>query len=69
MLRRSFVLALAGTLLAAPVLAHRLILAPEAQLRGRDIPAILNEILAATPVPVEGGIGLAEPVAFVSRES
>ena len=46
--------------LAVPVLAHRLILAPEAQLRGRDVPAILNEILAATPVPVEGGIGIAE---------
>jgi MoxR-like ATPase len=43
--------------LAPVVLGHRLILAPEAQLRGRDVAAILDEILAATPVPVEGAIG------------
>ena len=47
--------------LTGPVLGHRLILAPEAQLRGRDVAAILGEILAATPVPVEGAAGLVDP--------
>jgi MoxR-like ATPase len=46
--------------LAGPVLSHRLILAPEAQLRGRDVAAIVAEVLAATPVPVEGSAGLPE---------
>ena len=53
--------------LAVPVLAHRLILAPEAQLRGRDVAAILAEIVTATPVPVEGSAGLAEPATFDAR--
>jgi MoxR-like ATPase len=38
---------------AKPVLAHRLILAPEARLRGRDAANCLDRILGAIPVPVE----------------
>ncbi len=45
--------------LAIPVLAHRLVLAPEARLRGRDAAGILAEILAMVPVPVEGAVGVA----------
>jgi MoxR-like ATPase len=45
--------------LAGPVLGHRLMLAPEAQLRGRDANAILAEIVGQVPVPVEGEVGLA----------
>ncbi len=37
--------------LAAPVLAHRLILLPEAELRGRTGADMVAEVLAATPVP------------------
>jgi MoxR-like ATPase len=44
--------------LAAPVLAHRIILSPESRLRGRSIGTILAGILATVPVPVEGAIGL-----------
>lgn len=44
--------------LVAPVLGHRLLLAPEARLRGRHAQAILAEILAGIPVPVEGDVGL-----------
>jgi MoxR-like ATPase len=40
--------------LVPAVLSHRLILAPEARLRGRNAAGILAEILALTPVPVEG---------------
>ncbi|HEX5503283.1 MAG TPA: AAA family ATPase, partial [Thermomicrobiales bacterium] len=39
--------------LAGPVLAHRLILSPEARLRGRTAPQLLAEIVAGVPVPVE----------------
>ena len=49
--------------LAIPTLVHRLMLAPEARLRGRDAAGILAEILAAVPVPVEGDIGVAPPSA------
>ena len=52
--------------LAGPVLAHRLVLAPEARLRGRDAAGVLAEILATTPVPVEGHV---EPVAVGSRSA
>ncbi|HEY8446933.1 MAG TPA: MoxR family ATPase [Thermomicrobiales bacterium] len=44
--------------LVEPVLGHRLILSPEARLRGRQVPAVLAEIIAETPVPVEGDAGL-----------
>ena len=39
--------------LAIPVLSHRLILSPEAQLRGRDAEQIVAELLETMPVPVE----------------
>jgi MoxR-like ATPase len=38
--------------LAAPVLAHRLIVSLEARLRGRDAAAIVESILDTVPVPV-----------------
>jgi MoxR-like ATPase len=44
--------------LAKPVLLHRLVLAPEARLRGRNLATVLDGVLAATPVPVEGTVGL-----------
>ncbi|NUS72494.1 MAG: MoxR family ATPase [Corynebacteriales bacterium] len=37
--------------LVEPVFAHRLVLAPDAQLRGRTASAILNEVLADVSVP------------------
>ena len=52
--------------LTAPVLAHRLILAPEARLRGRDAGGVLAEILVATPVPVETNV---EPEAVAAGAS
>jgi MoxR-like ATPase len=39
--------------LVAPVLGHRLILDSQARLRGRSELAVLDELVAATPVPVE----------------
>ena len=42
---------------AAPVLAHRLLLAGEARVRGRSPESLVEEVLADVPVPVE----LAEP--------
>ena len=39
--------------LAAPVLAHRLIVAAEARLKGRDAAVILNTLLATLPVPAD----------------
>ncbi|MFH1651842.1 MAG: MoxR family ATPase [Chloroflexota bacterium] len=40
--------------LAAPVLAHRLIARTEARLKERSVEAIIGEVVAALPVPVEG---------------
>src|SRR5687768_5084338 len=40
-------------LLAAPVLGHRLLLTSQARLRGRSELTVLDEVVAATPVPVE----------------
>ena len=40
--------------LAAPVLAHRLIIKAEAGLRGQSAEGIIGEIVATIPVPVEG---------------
>jgi MoxR-like ATPase len=37
---------------AAPVLAHRLILAPEARAAGTTADEVVAEALARTPVPV-----------------
>ena len=39
--------------LAVPVLAHRLILKPEARLRGRTEAAVIGELLETVPVPAE----------------
>ncbi len=39
--------------LAVPVLGHRLILKPEARLRGRTRESVIEEMLATVPVPVE----------------
>jgi MoxR-like ATPase len=39
--------------LADVVLAHRLIVSPEAQLQGIDAHDVLAEVLATTPVPTE----------------
>jgi MoxR-like ATPase len=39
--------------LAPAVLPHRLILNPEARLRNRNVAALVTELLATTPVPVE----------------
>jgi MoxR-like ATPase len=39
--------------LAGPVLAHRLITNPQARLKGRSVAEIVDEVLAAVPVPVE----------------
>jgi MoxR-like ATPase len=44
--------------LAVPTLAHRLMLAPEARLRGRNAAGLVAEILEEVPVPVEGEIGV-----------
>ena len=40
--------------LAAPVLAHRLLLAPEARLRGRSPAEVVRNAVAKVPAPVEG---------------
>lgn len=42
--------------LAVPVLTHRLILSPQARLRGRSPEAILEEVVTGVPVPVEEGV-------------
>jgi MoxR-like ATPase len=39
--------------LVAPVLGHRLLLTSQARLRGRSELHVLDEVIAATPVPVE----------------
>jgi MoxR-like ATPase len=39
--------------LVAPILGHRLILAPEARLRGRAPATVIGNILARVPAPVE----------------
>lgn len=39
--------------LALPVLSHRLILKPEVRLRGRSREAVVEDVLARVPVPVE----------------
>jgi MoxR-like ATPase len=51
---RAFVLPDDAKALAAPVLAHRLIVTPQSRLRGQDAEHIMAEVVAATPAPVEG---------------
>lgn len=50
---RDFVLPDDIKALVIPVLAHRIILSPEARLRGRNVAQLLEEIVAGVPVPVE----------------
>jgi len=50
---RTFVLPDDVKLLASPVLAHRLILTPQAQVRGLAREAVIDEILGSVPAPVE----------------
>lgn len=50
---RSFVVPDDVKSLAIPVLAHRLILDPQARIRGHKAPTILQEILQTVPVPVD----------------
>jgi MoxR-like ATPase len=50
---RSYVLPDDLKQLAAPVLGHRLLLHSQARLRGRSELTVLDELLTATPVPVE----------------
>lgn len=50
---RSFVLPDDVKQLAGPVLAHRLLLRPDARLRGESAERIVAEAVAAAPVPVE----------------
>ena len=37
--------------LAGPVLAHRFVLSPDAQLQGADARAVVQDVLASVPVP------------------
>jgi MoxR-like ATPase len=39
--------------LAPHVFAHRLMIAPQAQLRGRNAGQLIEDIVSAVPVPVE----------------
>ncbi len=52
---RSYVLPEDVKALAQPVLAHRLILTPEAELSGRTGADVIAEVLATVPVPNLGG--------------
>jgi MoxR-like ATPase len=50
---RSYVLPDDVKRLAPPVLTHRLILSPDARLRGRNANEVMGEVLNRVPVPVE----------------
>jgi MoxR-like ATPase len=50
---RAFVLPDDVKTLAAPVLAHRLLVTPQGRLRGQDGEQVVADVVAATPVPVE----------------
>ncbi len=50
---RDFVLPDDAQALLRPVIAHRLVLRPQARLRGRTAGDVLAEVLERTPVPVE----------------
>ena len=50
---RDFVLPDDVKRLVWPVLGHRLVLSPEARVRGRGSRAVIDEIVASVPVPVE----------------
>ena len=51
---RDFVLPDDIKFLAPFILCHRMIISPQAQLRGRTTPELVADIVAAVPVPVEG---------------
>jgi MoxR-like ATPase len=42
--------------LARPVLAHRLLVTPEAQLQGTSATQVLDQILDSIPVPAGPGV-------------
>lgn len=50
---RSFVIPDDVKALALPVLGHRLILEPQARIRGRKAASVLQEVLQSIPVPVD----------------
>jgi len=50
---RAFVLPDDVKTVAPPVLCHRLIISPQAQLRGRKTEELVADIVAEVPVPVE----------------
>jgi MoxR-like ATPase len=50
---RGFVLPDDIKALSVPILAHRIVLSPEARLRGRDVREVIAEVVGATVVPVE----------------
>ncbi len=51
---RDFVLPDDIKFLAPSVLCHRLIISPQAQLRGRKVESLVTDIVSLVPVPVEG---------------
>jgi MoxR-like ATPase len=51
---RDFVLPDDVKFMAPHVLTHRLMISPQAQLRGRRPEELVADIVAAVPVPVEG---------------
>ncbi|WP_433187701.1 AAA family ATPase [Actinoallomurus sp. CA-150999] len=53
---RSFVVPEDVKTLAAHVIAHRLMLTPEAELRGRTAPELVAEVLSRVPVPQSAGV-------------
>ncbi len=53
LLGREYVLPDDVKAVAPPVLCHRLMISPQAQLRGRNAQELVADIVAAVPVPVE----------------
>ena len=51
MLKSILTAAILSTALAVPVLAHRMVLSPEAQLRGLTAGDAVTELLRTAPVP------------------
>jgi MoxR-like ATPase len=50
---RAYVLPDDVKILAEPILAHRLVLAPQARLRGHTVEQVIVDVLDSVPVPVE----------------
>ncbi|GAA2154750.1 AAA family ATPase [Actinomadura napierensis] len=53
---RSYIVPEDVKVLAAPVIAHRLIVTPEAELRGRTGSEVVGEVLANVPTPQAAGV-------------